>query len=371
MIGNQVISTDFPVDYASGTGSQTAFTLSIAPASVNAVDVEVSGVSQSPQTYTISGTTLTFSAAPPSGTNNIVFKHRGIAGIPNTPSAGSVVPASLSTGGPSWDSAGALSVASTATVTADSSNANALNLRANAGDTYNQITFWNNSGSNSNAQIGVQKVGTNGGLVYFKYKPDGGSLTEGMRIDSSGRLFVNASATGPFFDGKSNFYGNSSIPAACFKNDGDGGQFTVSHWNAATSGTRIFTKFVLGSTPTEVGSITSTGSSTSYVTSSDYRLKENIAPMQNALNVVQQLKPVTYNWKADGSSGQGFIAHELQEVVPDCVVGEKDAVNEDGSIKSQGIDTSFLVATLTAAIQELKAQVDAQALEIQALKGTV
>lgn len=112
-IGNPIVSTDFPVDYASGTGSTTAFTLSIAPASVNAVDVEVSGVSQSPQTYTLSGTTLTFSAAPPSGTNNIVFKHRGVAGIPNTPSAGSVVttsiadanvtPAKLSTGAPDWD----------------------------------------------------------------------------------------------------------------------------------------------------------------------------------------------------------------------------------------------------------------------------
>jgi len=80
--------------------------------------------------------------------------------------------------------------------------------------------------------------------------------------------------------------------------------------------------------------------------------------MIGALNVIQQLKPVTYNWKADGSSGQGFIAHELAEVVPDCVTGEKDAVNEDGTIKAQGIDTSFLVATLTAAIQEQQAMIE-------------
>ena len=91
--------------------------------------------------------------------------------------------------------------------------------------------------------------------------------------------------------------------------------------------------------------------------------------MQNALNVVQQLKPVTYNWKADGSEGQGFIAHELQAVVPDCVTGEKDAVDAEGKPVYQGIDTSFLVATLTAAIQELNAKVEAQAAEIQALKG--
>ncbi len=98
IIGNPIVSTDFPVDYFSGNGSTTAFTLSIAPASVNAIDVEVSGVSQSPQTYTISGTTLTFSAAPPSGSSNIVVKHRGIAGVPNVPSAGSVVASSIADG---------------------------------------------------------------------------------------------------------------------------------------------------------------------------------------------------------------------------------------------------------------------------------
>jgi len=95
-IGNPIVSTDFPVDYFSGNGSTTAFTLSIAPASVNSLDVQVSGVSQSPQTYTVSGTTLTFSAAPPTGSSNIVVRHLGIAGIPNTPSASSVTSSSLS-----------------------------------------------------------------------------------------------------------------------------------------------------------------------------------------------------------------------------------------------------------------------------------
>jgi len=108
-----------------------------------------------------------------------------------------------------------------------------------------------------------------------------------------------------------------------------------------------------------VGSIQTTNVATSYVTSSDYRLKENVQPMTEALAIVAALKPVSFNWKVDGSDGQGFIAHELAEVVPDCVTGEKDAVNENGSIKPQGIDTSFLVATLTAAIQELAAKVAA------------
>lgn len=107
-----------------------------------------------------------------------------------------------------------------------------------------------------------------------------------------------------------------------------------------------------------VGSITKSGSSVAYNTSSDYRLKEDVKPMTGALNTVAQLKPVTYKWKADGYDGQGFIAHELQAVVPECVTGEKDAVDAEGKPIYQGIDTSFLVATLTAAIQELKAEID-------------
>jgi hypothetical protein len=104
---------------------------------------------------------------------------------------------------------------------------------------------------------------------------------------------------------------------------------------------------------TVLGAITQNGASNiSYATSSDYRLKENIIPMTGALAKISALKPVTYTWKEDGSAGQGFIAHELQEVVPNAVVGEKDAVDEKGNPVYQGVDTSFLVATLTAAIQE-------------------
>ena len=81
--------------------------------------------------------------------------------------------------------------------------------------------------------------------------------------------------------------------------------------------------------------------------------------MTGALYKISALKPVTYTWKSTGEAGEGFIAHELQQICPDAVAGEKDAVDEGGNIKPQAIDTSFLVATLTAAIQELKAEFDA------------
>jgi hypothetical protein len=108
-----------------------------------------------------------------------------------------------------------------------------------------------------------------------------------------------------------------------------------------------------------IGSIASSGSTTFYNTSSDYRLKNTIAPMTGALAKVALLKPCTYKWNADGSDGEGFIAHELAEVVPQCVTGQKDAVDAEGKPQYQGIDTSFLVATLTAALQELNAKFDA------------
>jgi hypothetical protein len=91
--------------------------------------------------------------------------------------------------------------------------------------------------------------------------------------------------------------------------------------------------------------------------------------MTGALDKVALLKPCTYTWKADGLAGQGFIAHELAEVCPDAVSGEKDAVNADGSIKPQGIDTSFLVATLTAAIQEQQAIITDLKARVEALEN--
>jgi len=116
-----------------------------------------------------------------------------------------------------------------------------------------------------------------------------------------------------------------------------------------------------------VGSIAVNSSTTSYNITSDYRLKKDVEPMTGALAKIALLKPVIYKWKSTGEAGQGFIAHELQEVAPDCVTGEKNAVatyiDEDGNEATrpvyQGIDTSFLIATLTAAIQELTARVAA------------
>jgi hypothetical protein len=191
--------------------------------------------------------------------------------------------------------------------------------------------------------------------------------SERMRIDSSGNLFIGTT-TNPVSNAV------AIINAVVSSGDGFNLKHTVNGnnmfnlWQTGTT-TYVALSFSKGDTQTVRGSISVSTSSVSYNTGSDYRLKENIEPMVGALNTVSQLKPVTYTWKESGSDGQGFIAHELAEVVPDCVSGEKDAVDEEGKPIYQGIDTSFLVATLTAAIQELKAELDVVKSELNTLKG--
>jgi hypothetical protein len=104
---------------------------------------------------------------------------------------------------------------------------------------------------------------------------------------------------------------------------------------------------------TYVGGISCTSTATSFPTSSDYRLKQNVQPLVNAAALVAQLKPSTFEFKEDtGTQVQGFIAHELQEVVPLAVIGEKDAEDANGNPVYQGVDAAKLVPLLTAALQE-------------------
>jgi hypothetical protein len=118
-----------------------------------------------------------------------------------------------------------------------------------------------------------------------------------------------------------------------------------------------------------VGSITTTASATAYNTSSDVRLKYAMAPLAGALDVLRALRPVSHRWQADGSPGVGFLAHELQQVIPDAVTGEPDAINDDGSIRPQQVDHSKLVVWLTAGLQELLAQVETLRTRVTALEG--
>tara|TARA_R110000764_G_scaffold17111_6_gene47114 strand:- start:340 stop:1230 length:891 start_codon:yes stop_codon:yes gene_type:complete len=109
----------------------------------------------------------------------------------------------------------------------------------------------------------------------------------------------------------------------------------------------------------QVGSIATSGSSTAYNTSSDYRLKTDAQPMTGATARLKQLNPVNFEWISDGTRVDGFLAHEAQAIVPESVIGTKDALDEEGNPDYQGIDQAKLVPLLVATIQELEARITA------------
>jgi hypothetical protein len=183
--------------------------------------------------------------------------------------------------------------------------------------------------------------GTAGGAITF---------TQAMTFTSGGELFINQLAA-------------------------DGGEAKLrvsqagSYWNTEfrhTYSTQYWVLFRYNSTG--IGSITGNGSNTAFNTSSDIRLKENIKPIENAIEKISKLKPVTYNWKNTGLEDDGFVAQDLLEL--DEFKHRVNSVGkaEDGS-ELYGVDYMRFTSILTAAIQELKTQNDALQSRIETLES--
>ena len=199
---------------------------------------------------------------------------------------------------------------------------NADNLRLDG----NTISITNSNGDLALAANGTGDITMTAGA------------SECARVTDTGDMLVNATARfnfsrfGVIFNG-TNDYGISVKDSV----DQSGARFAA----------------FVNSGGTVIGSIdrVTTTNAVAYTTSSDYRLKENVQPMSGALMDIMRVRPVTFDWKTGGST-TGFIAHELQEFIPDGVMGQKDEVFADGSPKYQTIDNSFLIPTLVAALKE-------------------
>jgi hypothetical protein len=211
------------------------------------------------------------------------------------------------------------------------------------------------------ASIIAQVDGTPGandmpGRLVFSTTADGASSpTEALRINSAQQLLLNTASTI-----------NSAGFRAYVNVSGTDGGLLIN--NAGSSGTPM--RFCTNN-GTAVGSITTTASATAYSTSSDYRIKENVVLLTGAIDRLQQIPVHRFNFIADpDKTVDGFLAHEAQEVVPECVTGEKDAVDDEGNPVYQGIDQSKLVPLLTAALQEALAEIASLKDRVAALEAS-
>jgi len=206
---------------------------------------------------------------------------------------------------------------------------------------------------------------------------------ERLRINSTGKIMVN--------DVSQTYKKTAAYLHSAGNTDLSNGTVPLELCVAGTSsGTRYLASFA--NVNGVVGSITVAGSSTTYNTGSDYRLKEDDVAMTGAVDRVKALRPINFAWKVDGSRVDGFFAHELAEVVPEAVTGSKDAMydeeyeataaalDDEGNETTpavmatrsvpnmQGVDQSKIVPLLTAALQEAIAKIESLETRLTALE---
>lgn len=184
-------------------------------------------------------------------------------------------------------------------------------------------------------------------------KLTGFSGTSAMYIDSSGRTLLRTSSV---FDNAYTLQVQVIGSTGGIIIEPEANNYTAMRFNNASG--------------TQVGDIVGGASSTSYNTTSDYRLKENVTDVTDGITRVKQLEPKRFNFIADpDKTVDGFLAHEAQAVVPEAVTGTHNEVDDNGNAVMQGIDQSKLVPLLTAALQEAIAKIEALEARVTALES--
>jgi len=216
------------------------------------------------------------------------------------------------------------------------------------------------AGADNGAQILVEQTGTASGTVPAKMSFFTNEA-EKMQINSVGQVFVGEYT-----------WLDAGTKAGLQVAGAGGGPYVIVCKNDDTSGGANQIKFLDGGNDI-CGTIASnaTNNTTAYGTSSDYRLKENVTDVSNAISTLKTLKPKTYNFISDpdDTPENGFLAHELATVVPNAVIGEKDAVTSDGAIEPQQVDYGKLTPILTAALQEAIAKIETLETKVAALEA--
>jgi hypothetical protein len=205
------------------------------------------------------------------------------------------------------------------------------------------VGIWRGA-ANSIASVGnCLNLGSYSDMVFAVSAAGLGSQTERMRITSGGNVCIGITSG----SGALNIqYDGNTINAITTR--------PINSYSAAAVN-------FLNISGTSVGYILATAAATAYVTTSDYRLKQDLK-QYNGLDLVNSIKTYDYEWKIDNSRAYGVLAHELQEVIPYAVYGEKDGK------EMQGVDYSKLTPINTKAIQELYFLIQEQQQQIEELK---
>ena len=209
-----------------------------------------------------------------------------------------------------------------------------------------------------------------------------------MRLHSSGALSVGTSPSQTYWSGATAaFFESTAQNTVTISHSGGGNNYPLTvRNNRVNSSTEGFMITFLGSSAVLQGSIRSINGSTSYNSGSDYRLKENIVDISDGITRVKQLQPRRFNWISDSNKTvqDGFIAHEIQSVVPESTTGTKDEiVNQEGindgsyhpdakvgDAVYQSVDYGKMTPLLTAALKELIAKVETLESKVAALEGS-
>ena len=248
--------------------------------------------------------------------------------------------------------------------------------RDNAGAVGNQLAFRHKDGSGNFVETAsincVSAANADGGVLTFSTKTSGGSNTERMRLrTATGALMINSDGSDRIGEPRLHVTqgGASTNVASFFYNTTHDRDAIIIRHNGADGGNNRIMIGLANADGNKVGNIISNGSSTSYNTSSDYRLKENVTAISDGITRLKTLKPYKFNFKADASTTvDGFFAHEVT-AVPEAISGTKDEVDSDNNPVYQGIDQSKLVPLLTAALQEAVAKIEVLETKVAALEA--